>query len=57
MVNARLAVHQQYIATLRAIYGEAVFSGLVPISADFKESLTGRKPVAFYKPRARRRRP
>ena len=51
MVNARLAVHQQYIATLRAIYGEAVFSGLVPISADFKESLTGRKPVAFYKPR------
>jgi chromosome partitioning protein len=51
MVNARLAVHQQYVEMLRTIYGDAVFSGLVPISADFKESLTGRKPVGFYKPR------
>lgn len=51
MVNARLTVHQQYIAMLGTIYGPAVFSGVMPISADFKESLTGRKPVGFYKPR------
>ncbi len=54
MVNARLAVHQQYIAMLGTIYGDAVFSGAMPISPDFKESLTGRKPVAFYKPRGTR---
>lgn len=51
MVNARLTVHQQYIEMLGSIYGQAVFAGYVPISADFKESLTGRRPVGFYKPR------
>src|SRR6516165_3507905 len=51
MANARLAVHKGFEQLLRTHYGAAVFATTIPISADFKESIVQRKPVAFYKPR------
>jgi chromosome partitioning protein len=51
MHNARLAVHKGFEQLLRTHYGEAVFETMIPISADFKESIVQRKPVSLYKPR------
>jgi chromosome partitioning protein len=51
MNNGRLAVHKGFERLLRAHYGPAVFETTIPISADFKESIVQRKPVALYKPR------
>jgi chromosome partitioning protein len=51
MANARLAVHKGFEQLLRTHYGAAVFTTTIPISADFKESIVQRKPVALYKPR------
>jgi chromosome partitioning protein len=51
MTNARLAVHKGFEQLLRTHYGPAVFETTIPISADFKESIVQRKPVALYKPR------
>jgi cellulose biosynthesis protein BcsQ len=36
---------------LRSIHGDTVFTATVPISADFKEAIIERKPVAQYKPK------
>jgi cellulose biosynthesis protein BcsQ len=36
---------------LRSLYGPAVFETVIPISADFKEAIIQRRPVAQYKPR------
>jgi chromosome partitioning protein len=51
MTNSRLAVHKGFEQLLRSHYGTAVFTTTIPNSADFKESIVQRKPVAFYKPR------
>ena len=51
MSNPRLAVHKGFEQLLRSLYGAAVFTTTIPISADFKESIVQRKPVAQYKPR------
>jgi chromosome partitioning protein len=51
MTNTRLAVHKGFEQLLRSHYGAAVFTTTIPNSADFKESIVQRKPVAFYKPR------
>ena len=51
MANNRLAVHKGFEQLLRSLHGAAVFTTTIPISADFKESIVRRKPVAFYKPR------
>jgi chromosome partitioning protein len=51
MSNNRLAVHKGFEQLLRSLYGSSVFTTTIPISADFKESIVQRKPVAFYKPR------
>jgi chromosome partitioning protein len=51
MSNNRLAVHKGFEQLLRSLYGAAVFTTTIPISADFKESIVQRKPVALYKPR------
>lgn len=51
MSNARLAVHKGFEAMLRSIHGDSVFVATVPNSADFKEAIIERKPVAQYKPR------
>jgi chromosome partitioning protein len=49
MSNSRLAVHKGFEAMLRSIHGSTVFTTTVPISADFKEAIIERKPVAQYK--------
>lgn len=51
MSNARLSVHKGFEQLLRGLYGSAVFETVIPISADFKEAIIQRKPVAQYKPR------
>lgn len=51
MHNGRLAVHKGFEQLLRTHYGSAVFETMIPISADFKESIVQRKPVSLYKPR------
>ncbi|HEU5116146.1 MAG TPA: ParA family protein [Isosphaeraceae bacterium] len=51
MLNSRLAVHKGFEQLLRTHYGGAVFETMIPISADFKESIVQRKPVSLYKPR------
>lgn len=51
MHNARLSVHKMYEEMLRQMYGADVFATTIPISADFKESLMQRKPIAQFKPR------
>lgn len=51
MHNARLAVHKGFVQLLRTHYGSSVFETMIPISADFKESIVQRKPVSLYKPR------
>jgi chromosome partitioning protein len=51
MSNARLAVHKGFEQLLRSLYGPAVFETVIPISADFKEAIIQRRPVAQYKPR------
>ena len=51
MINPRLSVHKAYEQLLRTTYGAEIFETMVPISADFKESIMQHKPVALYKPR------
>ena len=51
MSNPRLSVHKGFEQLLRSHYGTAVFTTTVPISADYKEAIVQRKPVAQYKPR------
>src|SRR4051812_20806728 len=51
MSNSRLTVHKGFEQLLRTLYGATVFATTIPISADFKESIVQRKPVAYYKPR------
>jgi chromosome partitioning protein len=48
---ARKSIHKLYEETLRAEYGERVFSARVPHAADFPEAIAHRKTVAQYKPR------
>lgn len=52
MFNKSLAVHTNYAADLRAIYGGDVFETNVPLAKDFKEAVMLRKPVVEYKPRS-----
>lgn len=51
MSNPRLSVHKGFEQLLRTHYGTAVFATTIPISADYKEAIVQRKPVAQYKPK------
>lgn len=51
MANARKTVHRLYEETLRATYGPAVFSTVIPEAVDYVEAIAARKPVALHKPR------
>jgi chromosome partitioning protein len=51
MLSARRAVHQLYVTRLRDLYGDAVFTQVVPESTDFVEAIMQRKTVAAYKPK------
>jgi chromosome partitioning protein len=52
MFNKSLGVHTGYDRDLRAIYGADVFTAVVPLAKDFKESVMLRVPVSGYKPRS-----
>jgi len=51
MFNPRLSIHQMYEKLLRELYGDDVFATKVPIAADYKEAIAGRKPIALHKPK------
>jgi chromosome partitioning protein len=51
MSNPRLSVHKGFEQLLRSHYGAAVFATTVPISADYKEAIVQRRPVAQHKPK------
>jgi chromosome partitioning protein len=52
MFNKSLGVHTGYDRDLREIYGADVFTAVVPLAKDFKESVMLRVPVSSYKPRS-----
>jgi len=52
MFNKSLGIHSAYDHQLRALYGDQVFRGTVPLAKDFKEAVAARQPVANYKPRS-----
>jgi chromosome partitioning protein len=49
MFNKSLGVHVTYESDLRQVYGEDVFSTVVPLAKDFKEAVILRQPVGMYK--------
>jgi chromosome partitioning protein len=52
MYNKSLGVHIAYEADLRQIYGDLVFTNVVPLAKDFKEAVMARKPVSLFRPKA-----
>jgi chromosome partitioning protein len=52
MFNKTLGVHISYEADLRQIYGDDVFTTVIPLATDFKEAVILRQPVGHYKPRS-----
>jgi chromosome partitioning protein len=51
MINTRKTIHKLYEEMLRARYGTAVFSTMIPEAVDFVEAIAQRKPVAQFKPK------
>ena len=51
MITVRRAVHKLYETRLRQLYGDAVFTVMVPESVDFVEAIAQRKTVSQYKPK------
>jgi chromosome partitioning protein len=51
MYNQSLAIHRAYADQLRTLYGELVFSTMVPLAKDFKEAVSSRLPISHYKPK------
>ena len=52
MHQKALTVHSGYLADLRSVYGPDVFDNAIPAAKDFEESVTLRKAVCEYKPKA-----
>jgi chromosome partitioning protein len=50
MAQRCLRVHATYEAGLRKVYGDDVFTAVVPAAKDFKEAVTLRKPVCEHRP-------
>jgi chromosome partitioning protein len=51
MVSPRRALHQQYEANLRAVYGAQVFEARMPVLPEFPEAIAHRKTIVQYKPK------
>ena len=51
MYNQSLAIHRAYAEQLRKLYGDQVFSTMVPLAKDFKEAVASRLPISHYKPK------
>jgi chromosome partitioning protein len=51
--DARLLVHQSYEQKLRSLYGDTVFTTVIPEASAFKVALACRTPVSHYSPKSR----
>ena len=51
--DSRLLIHDAYEKKLRQIYGNSVFTTVIPEASAFKVALTCRKPVIHYKSRSK----
>ena len=51
MISVRRTIHKLYETRLRQLYGDAVFTVMVPESVDFIEAIAQRKTVSQYKPK------
>lgn len=49
----RLSLHDTYEKQLRTLYGSMVLDNPFPHKKDYKESVSARKPIHFYKPKAK----
>lgn len=49
----RNSVNTAYSETLRRLHGSQVFETEIPHAAAFKEAISERKPIGFYKPRVK----
>lgn len=49
---SKIGIHATYEAALRANHHDDVFAAMVPHTKDFKEAVTKRKPVCWYKPKS-----
>ncbi|MGL4461282.1 MAG: ParA family protein [Planctomycetia bacterium] len=47
-----LGIHRAYEQLLRANYGDAVLTTVMPVATHFKEAVSARKPVGAYKPKS-----
>jgi chromosome partitioning protein len=47
-----LKIHIDYASDLRALYGDDVFSAVVPAAKDYKEAVTLQKTITQHKPRS-----
>ncbi|MGL5094959.1 MAG: ParA family protein [Planctomycetia bacterium] len=47
-----LGIHRAYEQLLRSTYGDAVLNTVMPVATHFKEAVSARKPVGFYKPKS-----
>ena len=52
MFDKRTALHTAYQDQLRTLYGDKVFSSVVPRAKDYPEAVSARMPIAFYKPKS-----
>lgn len=52
MFDRRLSVHLAYEEMLRKEYGHLVFDYRLPQAVNFKEAISARLPVTFYRPRS-----
>jgi chromosome partitioning protein len=51
--DARLLVHRSYQAMLRSLYGDSIFTTVIPEASAFKVALACRQPVSHYSPASR----
>jgi len=52
-LDRRLLVHRSYHNKLRSLYGDTVFSTVVPEASAFKLALACRTPISFFRPKSK----
>jgi len=51
MFDKRLGLHLAYESMLREMYGDAVFTTVIPRAKDYPEAVAARTPLALWKPK------
>jgi len=52
MFDKRVGIHVFYRELLNEMHPGSVFESVMPLSKDFKEAITTRKPITLYKPKS-----